>query len=166
MSVLMHRRHFLQTSAGLGVAAISKTSARGAAPLERVRVGVVGVAGRGAANLGDVARTDLAEIVALCDVDESRATAARQKFPGARFYDDYRRMLEQKDIQAVVLSTPDHHHVFAAMGAMRSGSVSSRRWGPRYMRAEIIVASWRLSRQARSVRCGACTSGARNGLTA
>jgi predicted dehydrogenase len=119
MAARLQRRHFLQVSAALA-ASSTLTSGR-AAPLERVRVAIVGVAGQGGWNLGQVVKTDLAEIVALCDVDESRAAPARQKFPKARFYPDYRQMLEQKDIQAVLVATPDHHHAFAAIGAMQSG---------------------------------------------
>src|SRR5206468_4512185 len=77
--------------------------------------------GQGAWNTAEVVRTELATIVALCDVDQGRAAAARKKFPEARFYDDYRRLIEQKDIQAVLVATPDHHHAFAAMAAMRAG---------------------------------------------
>ncbi len=59
--------------------------------------------------------------MALCDVDQTRAAPVRKRFPQARFYEDYRRLIEQKDIQAVLIATPDHHHACAAVGAMRSG---------------------------------------------
>src|SRR5438105_4623652 len=124
MSGSMHRRQFLQTSAALAAtSALTRPGASQArvAPLDRVRVAIVGVAGQGGWNLNEVVRTDLATIVALCDVDLERAAPVRQKFPEARFYDDYRRMLEQKDIQAVLVATPDHHHAFAALGALRTG---------------------------------------------
>jgi predicted dehydrogenase len=88
---------------------------------ERLRVAVIGVAGQGAYNMGEVHRTKLADIVALCDVDENRAAAARKQFPKARFTTDYRRLFDQKDIQAVVIATPDHHHALAAAAALRSG---------------------------------------------
>jgi predicted dehydrogenase len=123
MSTRMHRRHFLQSSAALAATSLARpalTQER-VAPMDRVRVAIVGVAGQGGWNLNEVVRTDLADIVALCDVDEDRAAPVRRKFPQARFYDDYRRMLEQKDIQAVLVATPDHHHAFAAVGAMRAG---------------------------------------------
>ena len=87
---------------------------------ERIRVGIVGVAGKGGDNLTHVERSGLAEIVALCDVDANRAAPVRQRFPNARFYEDYRRMMDQKDLQAVVVSTPDHHHAFATLAAMRA----------------------------------------------
>lgn len=88
---------------------------------DRIRLGVIGLAGQGAYNTGECMRSNLAEIVALCDVDENRAGAARKAYPKARFYTDYRRMLEQKNIEAVVVSIPDHHHALATVGALRSG---------------------------------------------
>jgi predicted dehydrogenase len=125
MSAHMHRRHFLQSSAALAAAC---TLARPAAavgqrlqPTDRVCVAIVGVSGQGGRDLNELVRTDLADIVALCDVDQERAAPVRQKFPQARFYDDYRRLFEQKDIQAVLVATPDHHHAFTAVGAMRAG---------------------------------------------
>jgi predicted dehydrogenase len=90
-------------------------------PAERIRVGVVGVAGQGGWNLGQVVSSGLADIVALCDVDESRAAPARQAHPRAQFYADYRRMMEQRDLQAVVIATPDHHHAIATLSALRAG---------------------------------------------
>jgi predicted dehydrogenase len=92
---------------------------RRAGAVDRLKLAVVGVAGQGNYNLTNVAHE---EIVALCDVDADRAAEARKRFPRASFYQDYRRMLDQqKDIQAVVISTPDHHHAFAAIQAMRAG---------------------------------------------
>src|SRR5262249_10159519 len=62
-----------------------------------------------------------AAIVALCDVDEDRAAKARQHFPRAKFYTDFRRMLEQKDLDAVIVATPDHTHAVATAAALKSG---------------------------------------------
>jgi predicted dehydrogenase len=121
MSARTPRRRFLQTSAALAATAALPGPAFSAQPADKVRVGIVGVSGQGGWNLGEVLRTNLAEIVALCDVDQDKAAPVRQKFPQARFYDDYRRLVEQKDIQAVLVATPDHHHAFAALGAMRAG---------------------------------------------
>ncbi len=73
----------------------------------------MGVGGRGAANLNAVARTK--NIVALCDVDSTRLAQAAQNHPQTRQYADYRRMLEQADVDAVVISTPDRTH--AAIGS-------------------------------------------------
>jgi predicted dehydrogenase len=125
MSAYMHRRHFLQSSAAL--AATYTLSGPAAAvgqrlqATDRVRLGLVGVSGQGGRDLSELIRTNLVDIVALCDVDQEQAAPVRRKFPQARFYDDYRRLPEQKDIQAVLVATPDHHHAFAAVGAMRAG---------------------------------------------
>src|SRR5262245_45286822 len=60
-------------------------------------------------------------IAALCDVDATYLAAAKQKFPAAKTYNDFRRLLDQKDIDAVVVATPDHTHAVAAAAALRSG---------------------------------------------
>jgi len=121
MSSTRTRRQFLQQSvmagAGLWMAAC-RTIPKRRSPNEKLNIGVVGVSGRGAANLKGVADE---AIVALCDADENRATNARHLFPQAKFYTDFRRMLDQKNIDAVVVSTPDHTHAPATMMALRAG---------------------------------------------
>src|SRR5262249_11013832 len=68
--------------------------------------------------LGNVAKTE--NIVALCDVDDRRAAGAYKAHPKAARYADFRVMLEkQRDIDAVVVSTPDHQHAIASIMAMR-----------------------------------------------
>jgi predicted dehydrogenase len=123
MSRRIPRRRFLQASAATAAAGYFVNPSEAAQPAgERVRVGIVGVAGQGAWNLGQVNDSGLAEIVALCDVDSRRAAGAQKALPKANFYTDYRQMIDkQKDIQAVLIATPDHHHAFAAMAAMRAG---------------------------------------------
>jgi predicted dehydrogenase len=125
MSMHMHRRDFLQSSVALAAAGTLSGPAAAVGqrlqPTDRVRLAIVGVSGQGGRDLNEVLRTNLADIVALCDVDQQVAAPVRKKFPQARFYDDYRRMVEQKDIHAVLVATPDHHHAFAGVGAMRAG---------------------------------------------
>src|SRR3954468_20015268 len=124
MQNLTTRRAFLRRSAALASASFFvNPSARGQeAPGGRVRVAIIGVNARGHANLNDVVRTGLAEIVALCDVDETRSASVLRAHPRARFHTDYRRMLDQeRDLQAVLVATPDHHHAFAGVPAMRLG---------------------------------------------
>lgn len=124
MSARIQRRRFLKASAAVGASSffIHPLDAAETQPpaRERIRVGIIGVAGKGGDNLNHVDKSGLAEIVALCDVDTNRAAPVRQRFPNARFFDDYRQLIEQRDIQAVVISTPDHHHAFAALQAMRA----------------------------------------------
>ena len=116
------RRRFLQQSAALAASAtlpgLGTAGARKLPPGERLNLGVIGVAGRGAANLAGVAHEN---IVALCDVHVSRAGKAREQFPRAQFYQDFRRLLDRSDLDAVVISTPDHMHAIPAVRAMRAG---------------------------------------------
>jgi len=91
---------------------------RAASPGERLNIGVIGVANRGGANLQGVSGQN---IVALCDVDENYLAAAAQRFPRAKTYHDFRRMLDQKEIEAVVVSTADHTHAMATVMALKSG---------------------------------------------
>lgn len=86
---------------------------------DKLNLGVIGVAGRGGENLREVAA--LENIVALCDVDATRLGAAAQKFPGAKTYADFRRLIDQPDIDAIVVCTPDHTHAVATAAALRSG---------------------------------------------
>lgn len=119
MQQRMNRRRFLQTSAALAAAGTMVTGLdAGQQQQERIRLGIIGVAGQGQYNWSNMRQEN---IVALCDVDENRAAPVRKEFPKAQFYGDYRRLIENKDVQAVVVSTPDHHHAFAAMAAMRAG---------------------------------------------
>jgi predicted dehydrogenase len=123
MASRLTRRRFLQTSTALAAASyfVNPAASQNANNADRIRVGIVGVAGQGGWNLDQVAGTQLADIVALCDVDADRAAPQRNRFPRARFYEDYRQMMDQNDLQAVLIATPDHHHAFAALAALRSG---------------------------------------------
>jgi predicted dehydrogenase len=120
---MISRRQFLQQSA-LGVAAVSvagcatSPSARKVSPNQKLNVAIIGVAGQGKYNTDHVAGEN---IVALCDVDENNLRAAGQRFPQAKIYHDFRRMLEQPDIDAVVVATPDHTHAVATVAALESG---------------------------------------------
>jgi len=88
-------------------------------PSEKLHIAGIGVGGRGASNL---ARVNSENIVALCDVDQDRAAGTFKRYPKAKRYRDFRKMLErQKDIDAVVVATPDHTHAVAAMMAIKLG---------------------------------------------
>ena len=85
---------------------------------DRIDVAVIGVGGRGGANLDAVSSE---HVVAVCDVDEGALGAAAQRHPAARRYHDYRTLLEEVDADAVVVATPDHHHAPATVRALRRG---------------------------------------------
>lgn len=91
-------------------------------PSEKVNLGCIGVGGQGAGDIRDLDASGLANIVALCDVDLDHAAGTIKKYPGARLYRDYRELIEkQKDIDAVLVATPDHIHAPASIMAMRAG---------------------------------------------
>lgn len=92
------------------------------APSDRLRVAGIGVGGKGESDLSEIAKGP-ADITYLCDVDTRRAAASVARFPKAKFYKDFREMLdkEHKHIDAVTVSTPDHQHAVAAMAAMQLG---------------------------------------------
>jgi hypothetical protein len=88
-------------------------------PNEKLNIAVVGAGGKGESDTDSVASEN---IVALCDVDRSRLEARGKKYPGAKLFQDFRKMLEQmKGIDAVIVSTPDHVHAPASIMAMRMG---------------------------------------------
>ncbi|MBN2090420.1 Gfo/Idh/MocA family oxidoreductase [candidate division KSB1 bacterium] len=89
------------------------------APSDKLNIAGIGVGGMGAADLKDLQTEN---IVALCDVDWARAAGTFQLFPKAKRHKDFRIMLEkQKDIDAVVVATPDHVHAMASMTAIKLG---------------------------------------------
>jgi predicted dehydrogenase len=118
---MMHRRQFLQASAvaGTGLIILPAGSLRGAtAPGNKLNIALIGTWGRGEAFFPAISKEN---VVALCDVDEEHLAFAAEKFPGAKQYVDWRKCLEQKDIEAVICAVPDHHHAFIAMWAMNRG---------------------------------------------
>jgi predicted dehydrogenase len=89
------------------------------APSDKLNIAGIGVGGQGG---GDIAGMAGENIVALCDVDWVRAAKSFESFPDAKRYRDFRVMLEkQKDIDAVVVGTPDHVHAAATMAALGLG---------------------------------------------
>jgi Oxidoreductase family, NAD-binding Rossmann fold/Oxidoreductase family, C-terminal alpha/beta domain len=123
MQARLPRRSFLQASlagaAGLVILKDSR-SARGYQANEKLNIAIIGACGQGASNTAAVAGENL---VALCDVDERRADETHQKYPHAKRYADFRQLLDELhgQIDAVVVSTPDHTHTVAAVAAMKLG---------------------------------------------
>ena len=113
--MIMKRRQFLTaTTVAFGFPYVGRVLGAN----EKLNIGVVGVSGRGGGNLKGVSGEN---IVALCDVDNARLTGAAKQFPMAKQHSDFRRMLEQKEIDAVVCSTPDHTHAVIGVAALKSG---------------------------------------------
>ena len=90
-------------------------------PSEKLNVAAIGAGGMGAGNTRACAAAG-ANIVALCDVDWKKGDEGFSRFPKAKKYKDFRKMLDnEKSIEAVIVATPDHFHTVAAMAAMRRG---------------------------------------------
>ncbi len=117
----LSRRRFIQQGAWAAAVLGSfrmQAAPRKTSPNEKLNVGIIGVANQGQYNLNQVSTEN---IVALCDVDDRYLAAAAEKFPQAKRYSDFRRLLDQRDLDAVVVATPDHTHAVAAVWAMESG---------------------------------------------
>lgn len=93
------------------------------APSDKLNVAGIGVGGKGASDLAEIAKSPYVNIVALCDVDEREAARSVKAFAGRPYYKDYRVMLEKenKNIDACTISTPDHVHAVATLAAMQLG---------------------------------------------
>ncbi len=121
------RRTFNKTSAAaaLGLAATTTTAARASTIVganDRVRLGFIGVANRGGQLIDAFMKQDDMEIVALCDVDQNALAKANEKVGGGReTCGDFRKLIERKDIDAVVIATPDHWHAIQTVMACDAG---------------------------------------------
>ena len=116
------RRHFMQAT-GAAAAAVPMLGSRTLSPLETLNVACVGVGGMGGSDLNATASGKNVRIVALCDIDANNLGAAAKKHAAAGAFADYRKMLDSmgKDIDAVVVATPDHMHGSVALAAMSLG---------------------------------------------
>jgi len=116
----MQRRTFLKAAAATGGLTILRSGLlRGqTAPSDRLNIALVGAWGRGTAHY-NIMRNE--NVVALCDVNDLRTKEALEIFPKAKTYWDWRRMMDQKDIEAVIICAADHHHAFIANWAMNRG---------------------------------------------
>jgi Oxidoreductase family, NAD-binding Rossmann fold/Oxidoreductase family, C-terminal alpha/beta domain len=117
----MNRRRFLHTTALTGTGLLilpSGVMAGKNSPGNKLNIALIGVWGRGTAHYDSIGREN---VVALCDVNEKHFAEGLKRFPNAKTYVDWRKCLEQKDIDAVVICTADHHHAFIANWAINRG---------------------------------------------
>jgi predicted dehydrogenase len=117
----MERRTFLAGgAAAAGTPGLAPANAT--APNDRIGIAVIGCGGMGTMNLADFQKQPDVDIVAVCDVyAPSRERAAQTAGGKARAYADYRKVLENRDVQAVVIATPDHWHALIAIDACNAG---------------------------------------------
>ena len=130
------RRSFLKTSsiltAGVGAATLVPfnllaTRMKNVAPLERIRVGAIGINGMGFSDLSSMMKCPEVELVSICDVDKNviakRLGDLQKKAPALKpkVYSDYRKLLDDKDLDAVIIGTPDHWHCKMMVDASEAG---------------------------------------------
>ena len=118
------RRRFLQASslAGFGILVHGNLAAgQEKSPNEKLSFACIGIGGKGGSDTDHVG--EIGNVVAMCDIDADRLDKKGEKFPEAKKYSDFRKLLEElaPKIDAVVVSTPDHTHAAAALMAMRLG---------------------------------------------
>lgn len=116
----MNKREFLKNAAALSSLAMMPVESWAFSADKRLRTAHIGLGGMGQADLASISIHSNVDVVALCDVDSSVLAEVSSKFPNAKTYKDYRVMLKEmsKDIDAVIVSTPDHTHAPASMMAM------------------------------------------------
>ena len=122
MSRPLHRRHFLLSAGAVGVGwGLALSAPKKIAPSERLRIGAIGIAGQGGADLDAIAAAG-AEVVSLCDVDTKRkeVVAQRGRYAKAKFYTDFRKLIDAGGIDAVIVGTPDHTHAVATLAALKA----------------------------------------------
>lgn len=119
----MNKRDFLKTSGLLTLGAFLPSPVWSFSKNDRLRTAHIGVSGMGGADLASISSHDMVDVVALCDVDTNALEAAKKLHPNAVTYADYRTLLKEMgdNIDAVIVSTPDHTHAPASMMAMELG---------------------------------------------
>lgn len=123
------RRKFIRSAstlvAGAGLVASLPSTLRAMAPSDRINVAAIGINGMGWSDLTAMLKNPVAQCVALCDVDrnvlDKRAAELAAKGINVKTYGDYRQLLENKDIDAVIIGTPDHWHCLQMADAVSAG---------------------------------------------
>ncbi len=130
------RRRFLQNAALLTAAPLilpSRVWSQTTAPSKRLTFGCIGMGKQMKGHLGMLINRDDIEVLAVCDVDTTRREAAKKRvddaytkkagetYKGCAAYNDFRELLARKDIDAVLIATPDHWHAIQAIAAVKAG---------------------------------------------
>jgi predicted dehydrogenase len=116
----MKKRDFIKSTAALTLGAFLPSPIWALSKNERLRTAHIGLGMMGVEDLKAISSHEMVDVVALCDVDLNALEEAQKRHPNAKLYSDYRILLEEMkdDIDAVIVSTPDHTHAPASMMAM------------------------------------------------
>ena len=117
---MMNKREFLKSTALFASASLLPRSLWSLTPSNQLRTAHIGVGGMGMEDLKAIASHEAVEVKAICDVDANRLRVAQEMYPEAKAYSDYRQLLEEmeQEVDAVIVSTPDHTHAPASLLAM------------------------------------------------
>ena len=88
---------------------------------DRIQLGLIGAGGRGKSVMGGFIRSNEVDVRAICDVFPERIDEAQQRAPGAKGFSDHRKLLDMKELDAVLIATPDHWHSGCAIDALYAG---------------------------------------------
>ena len=113
----MSRRAALRVAAGMTAASYSRVMGAN----ERIQLGLIGCGGRGVGVMGTFLKTEQVDVTAVCDVYRERIDEAQQKASKAVGFADHRKLLEAKNVDAVLIATPDHWHAGCAIDALEAG---------------------------------------------
>ena len=152
----IERRQFLQSAAiaGAGLVILPGGTLRGAnTPNNRLNVAVIGAWGRAMAHFSALKDEN---VVALCDVNEDHLALAAKEFPQAKHYIDWRKCLEQKDLDAVLCCTTDHTHAFVANWAMNRDlhCYCEKPLGNSVEEARVVRATYLAKKDKLATQCG------------
>src|SRR5438552_9407292 len=120
MTQRSNRRQFLKNAgvgaagAGFWITGVQRGFGQEKSPNAKLNIASIGAGGQGGSDMNSVGKTE--NIAFICDIDDKRLDEANVKYPEAKRYNDYRLMLEKeaKNIDAVTVGTPDHHHAPAS----------------------------------------------------
>ena len=121
------RRRFLRNISFIAAPMIVKSSVLGKAgatsPNSKIQMACIGVGGQGTGNMNNFLQDERVKVVAICDVDDSHKQRALKaaKLSDTDGFSDYREIMSRKDIDAVMIATPDHWHSLITVDAARSG---------------------------------------------
>jgi len=150
------RRQFLKSAAGLGAGVLilpSGIMSGAESPNNKLNVAMIGTWGRALAHTGSLSSEN---IVALCDINEQHLGKAAKRFPKAKTYVDWRKCLEQKDINAVLCCTTDFTHAFVATWAMNRGMhiYCEKPIGITVEESRVVRATYLKNRKKLATQCG------------
>ena len=123
MNKPIRRRTFNKAALAATVSISALSASRVLGANDRIRVGGIGVGGRGGSVIGTFSKQEDVDVVALSDVSKSTMAGVNQKVANGKAdtYGDFRKLLDRTDIDAVMIATPDHWHAIQTVAACNSG---------------------------------------------